>query len=232
MNYISIEPLHHTLNLFWRKIAVYPMKCNEEDHMLQLAGHLCGRSLKEWELLDESSKESLAAVIDALMLDPDTREDGIEVDSALLSATDGVAYVLVSNPTALYCCLKGGDVLGAALPVQVIEDSQEQPEADGVVLVNRIGPPPLDPLDSEKRKKKLVEALEEMEQLDPAQKQQLMGLLQEHHAAFCLDESERDETDLIKMEISTGEAEPKKQPAKRMPHVVRQEAMRWSTSII
>ena len=61
--------------------------------------------------------------------------------------------------------------------------------------------------------------------MDPVQRQQLVGLLQEQHAAFSLEEKESGETDLIEMEISTGEAEPRKQLARRMPHihVVRQE---------
>ena len=62
--------------------------------------------------------------------------------------------------------------------------------------------------------------------MGPIQRQQLVGLLQEQHAAFSLEEGERGETDLIEMEISTGEAELMKQPVRRMPHIVRQEVAR------
>ena len=52
---------------------------------------------------------------------------------------------------------------------------------------------------------------------------QLCNFLPDHHKAFSLEEGERGETDLIQMEIDTGNACPKKQPARRMPFAVRQE---------
>ena len=48
-------------------------------------------------------------------------------------------------------------------------------------------------------------------------------LLGDVHDAFCLEEQEHGETDLITMEIDTGETWPRKLPARRMPHAVHQE---------
>ena len=56
--------------------------------------------------------------------------------------------------------------------------------------------------------------------------QKLHTLLEEFHGAFCLEESERGETDLVEMEIWTGNATPKRVPARRMPLAVRQEVSR------
>ena len=40
---------------------------------------------------------------------------------------------------------------------------------------------------------------------------------------FSLEEGERGKTDVIEMDIDTGDVPPKKQSARRMPFVVRQE---------
>jgi len=72
------------------------------------------------------------------------------------------------------------------------------------------------------RRKKLLEQLEEPH-LPESEKKQLRDFLADHHEAFSLEEGERGETDLIQMEIDTGDACPKKQPARRMPFAVRQE---------
>ena len=50
-----------------------------------------------------------------------------------------------------------------------------------------------------------------------------LAMLCEHHDAFSLEEYERGETDSIEMEIHTGDATPRKVPARRMPFAVRQE---------
>ena len=54
----------------------------------------------------------------------------------------------------------------------------------------------------------------------------LLRLLQEFHQAFVLDDGERGETDLISMEIDTGNAVPKRQPTRRTPFAAREEISR------
>jgi len=54
----------------------------------------------------------------------------------------------------------------------------------------------------------------------------LVHLLQEFHHAFGLEEGERGETDLISIEIDTGNAAPKHQPNHRTPLAAREEISR------
>ena len=54
----------------------------------------------------------------------------------------------------------------------------------------------------------------------------MLTFLTDHHQAFCLDENERGETDLVQFQIDTGDASPKKQAPRRMPFAVRQEVAR------
>ena len=67
--------------------------------------------------------------------------------------------------------------------------------------------------------------------LDEEQVRSLHEFLGEHHQAFCLEDGEQGETDLVEMEIHTGDAPPRKQPARRMPFVVRQEVARQLQSM-
>ena len=46
------------------------------------------------------------------------------------------------------------------------------------------------------------------------QAEKLHELLEEFHAAFSLEEDERGETDLVEMEIHTGDAAPRRVPAR------------------
>ena len=51
----------------------------------------------------------------------------------------------------------------------------------------------------------------------------LLEFLTAHYHVFSLDEGERGETDLIEMEIDTGDSPPKQQAPRRMPFAVREE---------
>ena len=48
----------------------------------------------------------------------------------------------------------------------------------------------------------------------------------DHHQAFSIEDGKRGETDLVEMEIDTGESSPKSQKPRRMPFAVRQEVAR------
>jgi hypothetical protein len=61
------------------------------------------------------------------------------------------------------------------------------------------------------------------ELLNEEQVESLHAFLSKHHEVFSMEEGERGETDMVEMEIHTGDAPPRKVPARRMPHVVRQE---------
>jgi len=51
-------------------------------------------------------------------------------------------------------------------------------------------------------------------------------LLCDHHDVFVLSEEERGETDLIQMDIETGDARPIRQHSRRMPYSAREEMAR------
>ena len=53
-----------------------------------------------------------------------------------------------------------------------------------------------------------------------------MKLLLDFHHAFVLEDGERGETDLIRMDIDTGDAAPKRQYARRTPFAAREEISR------
>ena len=76
------------------------------------------------------------------------------------------------------------------------------------------------------RKEELREMIGKPKLLDEKQTQELFNLITDHHKAFCLDGQERGETDLIEIEIHTGDEVPRKVAARRMPFAVRQEVAR------
>ena len=76
----------------------------------------------------------------------------------------------------------------------------------------------------ESRKRKLIGSVAEIGTRLPWQdKSKLQDLLCEHHSVFALEDGERGETGMIQMEIDTGNAEPKRQLARRTPFAGRQE---------
>ncbi len=81
------------------------------------------------------------------------------------------------------------------------------------------------------RKQMLCELVGTPELLTPTQTEELHQFLGEQHEAFCLERKERGETDILTMEIDTGDARPKKQPARRMPFAVRSEVAKQLQSM-
>ena len=75
------------------------------------------------------------------------------------------------------------------------------------------------------RKREVLKLLEESD-LPESEKKLLCDFLVENHLAFSLEKGERGETDLIHMEIDTGDVTPKKQPVRRMPYAARSEITR------
>ena len=67
------------------------------------------------------------------------------------------------------------------------------------------------------RKKKLAEIIQgEGSSLPWQERSQLHTLLLKHHNSFQLEEGERGETDLVQMQIDTGDASPKSQPSRHI----------------
>ena len=112
-------------------------------------------------------------------------------------------------------------LLGGAVEAELVEAEQHPPvgksqEANTCAAVRRITKP-------EVEERKLCEIVGKPELLTAAQTEQLHQFLGEHHEAFSLNPNERGETELLTMEIETGEASPKKQAACRMAFAVRSE---------
>jgi hypothetical protein len=75
------------------------------------------------------------------------------------------------------------------------------------------------------QRQKLKEVLDPPD-LPAEERETLLEFLADHHYVFSLEEGERGETDLVEMEIDTGDANPKRQAPRRMPFAVREEVAR------
>ena len=77
------------------------------------------------------------------------------------------------------------------------------------------------------RKCKLMKMLDMSGLLDTEQKECFRTFLAEHHEAFCIDPGEHGETDLVQLEVNTGDATPLRLLVRRMPFTVKQVRYIW-----
>ncbi len=164
--------------------------------------------------------------------DPEIEEaTGLEVEDVLLHPTKrGRAQIILSNPSGYTQVVEEGLELGQVSPATVVQPavSDDQEPVLPVALrdhlqgeVNRVT---LEPSEGS-RLQRLANLVGEPS-LPAEEKQALLDLLSENHQAFCIDDDERGETDLVQLHIHTGDAAPKKQPVRRMPFAVRREVAR------
>ena len=168
-------------------------------------------------------------------------EAGLIVDSALLQPSQGgFAHLAVTNPTGLPQWVGQGTLLGEATNAVVEETDAPCPENwNAEVFHDHVPGGQPEPattnacdqelsglrcidacLSEEARKEKLLELLPEMERMDTMGGEQLHQFLIAHHDAFNY---EREETDVLQFGINTGDATPKRLPARRMPLVMCQD---------
>ena len=76
------------------------------------------------------------------------------------------------------------------------------------------------------RKEKLKESVGVLELLTSSQQQKFIDFLTKHHNVFALEEYEGGETDLVEMEIVTGDAHPRRCAPRRVPFALREEMAR------
>ena len=155
-------------------------------------------------------------------LDCFAEETGIQMQDALVQpTTEGTAFVTLSNPHGYSCQIDQGTVIGHAHSASIVEPAvAEDPQLQ---LENPL-PASVRLLMSETERCQLIkDTIGKPDLLSLEQTQELHVLLEEFHDTFSLDENERGETDLAEMEIQTGDASPRKVPARRMPLAVRQE---------
>ena len=166
-------------------------------------GHLTGPLLLE---CGDSIEETIGLRITDTLFQPDS---------------DSTGWVLMANVSGFTQTVEEGTRVGDASPV-VVENPEEETYGQHAW---RITSEFEHPSRSEVRKQKLEAVLEEPE-LPQQEKTTLPRFLRDHHHAFSLEEGERGETNLVQMEINTGDARPRRQPAQRMPPAVRQEVAR------
>ena len=157
------------------------------------------------------------------------REWGARTED-LLQQTDyeGSLFVPLTNPTGSTVTIPAGEVLGTAVEQFVVEE--EQPNApEGNALTARINSQTV-PDNTSHRQEELKRAVGEFD-LPEEEKEMFLSFLTGYHRAFSLEEGERGETDLVHMEINTGDAYPRKQRMRRMPFALRQEVARQLRSM-
>lgn len=72
------------------------------------------------------------------------------------------------------------------------------------------------------RKEKPTKLVEVPNLLEP-KRTLLLSLLKDHHDIFALEEVDHGETDLLQLDINTGDTAPIKQPVRRMPFAATEE---------
>ena len=150
---------------------------------------------------------------------------GVYIEEGLVQAGHDDNPLLLTNRTGFTLELSSGYELGAATEVDVvspvkIEDREESDDS----RVNRLVSATEDNI--LRRKDRLLMFYRDTLQLPPQDKESFCDRLTDYHAAFCLDEGERGETDMVQLHIDTGDAQPRRQAPRRMPFVVRKEVDR------
>ena len=180
-----------------------------------------------------------------LLLDGTELSCGVGVDTSLINIDeDGRALTVLSNHTGCSVTVDEGSSLGVAVPVEPVEPAPgglQLPESD-----SKTGPsspsqptPTTEPASVSRlhskpdswRKKKLAESVGPTDTLSSAQRREQIDFLGQHHTAFALEEHECGETDLIKFNIETGAADPRRCAPRRMPFAVREEVARQLKSM-
>ena len=162
-------------------------------------------------------------------------ELGLKLTDAVVQVSEmGRAQVLVTNNSGFTQRVVSGTLLGEAVEAMVV-DSQEaltaalnssQPSSeDSSPDGERCEVLKID-VSEDERKRRLLEMVEISGLLDPEQAECLQKFLGDHHQAFSIDPGERGETDMVQMEVDTGDAHPRRQPVRCMPFAVRQEVAR------
>ncbi len=143
---------------------------------------------------------------------------GIFADEAVLQIEKETVQVVLSNPTGITQRVEEGTLVGTAKCVAIIPMDSEA-ESASVKNVSI-------PNNSLNRKSRVRELFDNTENLTVVQKKKFVEFLAEKHDVFALEEGEKGETDLVQMEVITGEAPPKKQRPYRLPFAAREEVAR------
>ena len=125
----------------------------------------------------------------------------------------GLAYVVLSNPMECSGHVTAGTTVGIAAEVHVVDKGITE-----VPILNKSTRSPLvedasavcSVTSEMDRKGRLLELIEKPSLLNDQQTQELLDFLTSHHTAFSLDDLDRGETNLLDMEIHTGNESPRR----------------------
>ena len=131
----------------------------------------------------------------------------------------------LANPSGFTCRLELGSTVGNAEQATLISEDDQDDESVEPEPQPSTTHPEVKQVEAgaEWRKEKLHKLYKDNIDLPDPAKELFLRFLSNHHEAFSLEENERGETDLLEMEINTGDAPPKKQRPRHMPFAVRQE---------
>ena len=123
----------------------------------------------------------------------------------------GTTHLVITNMSGLTQRISEGTIVGEAQAAEVGETGA--PLVDVRKLTSA---------QDEDRRRTLMELLP-LRHVPQTDTEQLRTFLANNHDSFSLEEGEPGETSLVTMEIDTGDANPRKQPPRRMPFMVREE---------
>ena len=154
------------------------------------------------------------------------------VNAIVQPSDDGNALVVtLDNYSGISQKMEAGRQVGVAQPVEVaapMKESCNQSSSESLCLGSVVGT--VTSPDSEWRKQKvighLVSEFSADSFLSKEEQDRLLLVVGDYHDVFSLNEGERGETDLVEMDINTGEATPTRQAVRRLPFAVRQEVAR------
>ena len=139
-------------------------------------------------------------------------------------AEEGTAKVVLTNYLGFTQELKSGEEIERVIPVDVVEAEKTTPP-----VVSRVAACEQHALrvnEEEKQRKERIQSVLKKELDGTPRQEQLGALLEEYHEVFSLDKEDRGETELIELNIDTGDATPRKYPVRQVPFAVREEIAR------
>ena len=180
-----------------------------------------------------STGDDLSSEARPLMLFESDRQlqvgKGVQISGTLAQpSAEGFAKVLLTNRHSLTHKVEGGTEVGHAVPVEVVEPEELEPQSEttdgGQSQVNVVTDSKAVDTHGQCPEKELISLLQqELNAVPEHERAQLVMLLEKCHDVFSLVEGERGETGLTEIHIDTGAAAPRKQPVRRVPFAVQQE---------
>ena len=147
------------------------------------------------------------------------KNTGLIIDRALLQPSDdGKACLKIHNVGGFTERIEEGALLGDAEETCVMIPPEDDCAVPGEVKQIRME----SIQENQSRRGRFMELIT-VPNLPEPEKTLLCEFLMDHNDVFALDEIDRGETDLIQLEIDTGEAPPIKQSFRRMPYATREE---------